>query len=243
MVLTASAKHATAVHEAISTQAHSRSELAQFLTSDSPEPFVVATLQQARGFTRDRVIFSLGFGRTPHGRVLSDLGPLSREGGERLLAGVFTSARRHLRVITCVAPADLRDDRLTPTTRALGDVLHLLESPPLTPETTMEPDPLLVDLGKRLEAMGMSVELGYRGVIPLVAHYGGYCIALDTDQSLMSMPVREALRARPAALARSGWHYVRAYAMELFTSPDAVAEKIGVLVGLTSESTSNRDAD
>ena len=243
MVLTASAKHATAVHEAISTQAQSRSELAQFLTSDSPEPFVVATLQQARGFTRDRVIFSLGFGRTPHGRVLSDLGPLSREGGERLLAGVFTSARRHLRVITCVAPADLRDDRLTPTTRALGDVLHLLESPPLTPETTMEPDPLLVDLGKRLEAMGMSVELGYRGVIPLVAHYGGYCIGLDTDQSLMSMPVREALRARPAALARSGWHYVRAYAMELFTTPDAVAEKIGVLVGLTSESTSNRDAD
>jgi len=57
------------------------------------------------------------------------------------------------------------------------------------------------------------------------------------------MPVREALRARPAALARSGWHYVRAYALELFTTPDAVADKIGVLVGLSGESTPGRDAD
>jgi hypothetical protein len=84
--------------------------------------------------------------------------------------------------------------------------------------------------------MGMTVELDYQGVIPLVAHHSGYCIALDTDQSLMSMPVREALRARPQALARSGWHYVRAYAMELFTTPDEVAKRIGVLVGLVDES-------
>ncbi|MDP4816401.1 MAG: AAA family ATPase [Pontimonas sp.] len=243
MVLTASAKHASRVHEAVSVAAQTRSELASFMTSDSTEPFVVATLDQARGFTRDRVIFSLGYGRTPHGRVVSDLGPLSKEGGERLLAGVFTSARRHLRVLSCVALEDLRDERLSPTTRALGDVLHLLESPQLTPESNSEPDPLLVDLAKRLEAMGMSVELGYRGVIPLVAHYGGYCIALDTDQSLMSMPVREALRARPAALARSGWHYVRAFALELFTTPDAVAERIGVLVGAQTDAPSHSDGE
>lgn len=175
--------------------------------------------------------------------MLSDLGPLSQVGGERLLAGVFTSARRHLRVISCVAVEDLRDERLTPTTRALGDVLHLLESPPLGAEPLGDPDPLLVDLAKRLEARGMTVELGYQGVIPLAAQYGGYCIALDTDQSLMSMPVREALRARPGALARSGWHYVRAYAMELFTTPDAVAEKIGVLVGLVDQSSSPTDPE
>ncbi len=235
MVLTASARHAARVHEAISSAAADRNELASFVTSHSQEPFVVATLDQARGFARDRVIFSLGFGRTPHGRVLSDLGPLSAPGGERLLAGVFTSARRHLRVISCVAVEDLRDERLTPTTRALGDVLQLLGSTPLTPDASADPDPLLVDLGKRLEARGMTVELDYRGAIPLVAHSGGYCIAVDTDQSLMAMPVREALRARPQALARSGWHYVRVYAMELFSTPDEVARRIGVLVGLVEE--------
>ena len=242
MVVTASATHAARVHEALSLAAQSRSELAQFITAESHEPFIVATLEQARGFTRDRVIFSLGYGRTPHGRVLSDLGPLSRDGGERLLAGVFTSARRHLRVITCVAVEDLRDERLSPTTRALGDVLHLVERPAMVRDDDSEPDPLLVDLAKRLEALGMTVELGYQGVIPLVAHYGGYCIALDTDPSLMSMPVRDALRARPQALARSGWHYVRAYALELFTQPDEVARRIGVLVGLDRADTQLADA-
>ncbi|MFM1953081.1 MAG: hypothetical protein RL187_290, partial [Actinomycetota bacterium] len=231
MVLSASSKHVSKVYEALSVAAATRADLAEFISKDSSEPFVVATLDQARGFTRDRVIFSLGFGRTPHGRVISELGPLSREGGERLLAGVFTSARRHVRVITCVAPEDLRDDRLTPTTRALGDVLKLVHAPEMSRDDSGDPDPLLVDLAKRLEALGMTVELSYKGVIPLAARYGGYCIALDTDKSLMPLPVRDALRARPQALARSGWHYVRAFSMELFTEPHEVAARIATLVG------------
>jgi len=56
------------------------------------------------------------------------------------------------------------------------------------------------------------------------------------------MPVRDALRARPQALARSGWHYVRAYALELFTQPDEVARRIGVLVGLDRADTQLADA-
>ena len=46
------------------------------------------------------------------------------------------------------------------------------------------------------------------------------------------MSVREGLRLRPSALARSGWHYVRAHALELFGAPDQVAHRIGTLVGL-----------
>jgi len=74
--------------------------------------------------------------------------------------------------------------------------------------------------------------LDYQGKIPLVARFGGYCIALDTDTSLMHLPVREALRVRPHALAASGWHYVKAHALELFTTPDEVAGRIATLVGL-----------
>jgi hypothetical protein len=78
----------------------------------------------------------------------------------------------------------------------------------------------------------MHVELNYKGKIPLAARHGGYCIAVDTDVSLMGMSVREGLRLRPSALARSGWHYVRAHAVELFSAPDQVARRIGTLVGL-----------
>ena len=234
MVLTPSALHARAVREALTEAIVNKPESAEFFDTKSGESFLVATLDQAASLTRDRVIFSLGYGRTPHGRVLSDLGPLSKPGGERLLAAAFTSARRHLRVVTCVAEQDLRDERLSPTTRALGDVLAQASAKHL-PRAGGDHDPLLVDLGRRLSAWGMTVELDYQGKIPLVARYGGYCIALDTDTSLMHLPVREALRMRPLALAASGWHHVKAHALELFTAPDQVAGRIATLVGLAPE--------
>ena len=234
MVLTPSALHARAIREALTEAIVNKPESAEFFDTKSGESFLVATLDQAASLTRDRVIFSLGYGRTPHGRVLSDLGPLSKPGGERLIAAAFTSARRHLRVVTCVAEQDLRDERLSPTTRALGDVLAQASAKHL-PRAGGDHDPLLVDLGRRLSAWGMTVELDYQGKIPLVARYGGYCIALDTDTSLMHLPVREALRMRPLALAASGWHHVKAHALELFTAPDQVAGRIATLVGLAPE--------
>ncbi len=232
MVITASSVHAGRVHDAVVQAVAKRPDIAKFFTGESEEPFLVVTIDQASALTRDRVIFSLGYGRTPHGRVLSELGPLSQPGGERLVAVAFTRARRHLRVLSCVGVEELRDARLSTTTRALGDVLHLAAQPQLAMEKPAQQDPLLVDLARRLVAMGMQVELDYQGSIPLAAKHGGYCIAVDTDSSLMSLGVREALRFRPAALARSGWHYVRVHSLELFTAPDVVAQRIATLVGL-----------
>ena len=241
MVLTASAVHASKVHEALALAVAAKPDIAEFFTKDSREPFVVVTLDQAGALTRDRVIFSVGYGRTPHGRVLSDLGPLSQPGGERLLAVAFTRARRHVRVISCAGVEALRDERLSDTTRALGDVLHQAANPPLARASGKEQDPLLVDLAKRLGALGMVVELDYQAHIPLAASYGGYCIALDTDTSLMPLSVREALRLRPAALAKSGWHYVRVHSLELFSAPDVVASRIATLVGITDTAALSHD--
>jgi hypothetical protein len=233
MVITASFDHQVRVRDAVVHAVSKRPDIAPFFTNDSPEPFHVVTINQARAFTRDRVIFSLGYGRTPHGRVLSELGPLSQPGGERLVAVVFTRARRHLRVLSCLSVEELRDSKLSATTRALGDVLHLAqEKTQLTSEKTSGHDPLLLDLARRLGALGMRVELDYQGKIPLAASYSGYCIALDTDGFLMRRSIRESVSLRPAALARSGWHYVRVHALELFTSPDMVARRIATLVGI-----------
>ena len=196
MVITASSVHAARVHDALAQAVVSRPDIAGFFTQESHEPFAVLTLEQARAMTRDRVVFSLGFGRTPHGRVLSDIGPLSEPGGERLVAVAFTRARRHIRVISCVGVDELRDSRLSPSARALGDVLHQVDSPPLGLQERLGDDPLLIDLGRRLEALGMQVELNYKNQIPLAARHGGYCIAVDTDVALMSMSVREGLRLR-----------------------------------------------
>ena len=55
-------------------------DLTEFVVGDRGEPFMVATLEQSVAQSRDHVIFSIGYGRTPHGRVLSDFGPLGQPG-------------------------------------------------------------------------------------------------------------------------------------------------------------------
>ena len=57
-------------------------------------------LERAQGLVRDHVIFSPGYGRTPHGRALHNFGPLSAEGGRAKFALAMTRARRSLHVLT-----------------------------------------------------------------------------------------------------------------------------------------------
>lgn len=243
MVVTASAKHAKRVFEGVSREVHARPELGEFFTRHSAEPFLSVTLRQCHAESRDRVIFSLGYGRTPHGRVLSDVGMLSEPGAERLLAVAMTRARRHLRIVTCVEAQELLDERLDPSARALGLILRDIENPATLPEVSHDPDPMLVDLGKRLSARGLRVSLDHHGVIPLVASHNGVCVALDTDHSLMPLSIRESLRLRPHALTRLGWHYLRVHLLELFTDPDGVADRIARRVGVLAETATDQNME
>ena len=235
MVVTASPRHAQRVFEGVSREVQNRTDLGEFFTRESAEPFVAVTLRQAHAMSRDRVIFSLGYGRTPHGRVLSDLGMLSEPGGERLLALAITRARKHLHVVSCLSPHELSDERLLPSVRALGKVLGEIQTPPALPEVANDPDPMLVDLAKRLDRFGITTSLDHHGVVPLAATANGVCVAVDTDRQLQQMSIREGLRLRPQALHRLGWHYVRVHAFELFANPDGVAHKIALLTGVIED--------
>ena len=231
MVVSASPKHARRVFDGVFQEVAARPELHEYFTKATPEPFLSIALDGAQGLSRDRVIFSLGFGRTPHGRVLSDVGMLSGDGGDRLLAIAMTGARRHLRIVSCVSAEELTDSRLDPAAIALGGVLREVENPPALDDQSGDPDPMLIDLAKRLRKLGLDVSLNHHGVIPLVASYGGVCIALDTDQALLRHSIRESLRLRPQALARLGWHYMRVHVFELFADPDQVAHRIARRAG------------
>ena len=243
MVITASARHAQRVFEGVSREVQNRADLADFFTQESIEPFVAVTLRQAHAMSRDRVIFSLGYGRTPHGRVLSDLGMLSQPGGERLLALALTRARKHLDVVSCLSPVELSDERLLPSVRALGKVLSEIENPPALPDVTHDPDPMLVDLAKRLQRYGIATSLDHHSVVPLAATANGVCVALDTDRVLQQTSIREGLRLRPQALHRLGWHYVRVHTFELFANPDGVAERIARLTGVIDSDEPDSDVE
>ncbi|MFC4242204.1 AAA family ATPase [Gryllotalpicola reticulitermitis] len=235
MVITASPRHAVRVNQAVLRVFQQRQDLADFLLADRAEPFTVVTLDQATALSRDRVIFSIGYGRTPHGRLLSNFGPLAVPGGERLLAVGLTRARRSMDLVSCFRPDDVDDTRLPHGVVALSHVLaeaaDMDASLPDAPETT---EPLLVDLRRRLERRGLSVRLGYRGALPLVASYGGKAVVVETDQIVGQGSLRESLRLRPELLRRLGWHYLRVHSFELFVDPEAIAARVAKLIAPTN---------
>jgi hypothetical protein len=231
MVITASERHAVRVQQAVLSAVTSRPELLDFVIGDRPEPFTVTTIEQAVAQSRDRVIFSIGFGRTPHGRVLSNFGVLGEPGGERLLAVAMTRARRSMVIVTCFQPEDLEEGRLQHGAVALAEILTEISARSAQLPVPDDSDPMLVDLARRLTGRGLKVALGHRGKLGLVASHLGTCVTIETDTELLRTSLRESLRLRPELLRRLGWHYLRVHVFELFSDPDAVAAKVVKLLG------------
>ncbi|WP_448059240.1 hypothetical protein [Cellulomonas hominis] len=123
-VVTASALHAQQVREALLGEVRDNPGLAAFFDAGRTEPFVVSDLTSVTGLSRDAVILSLGFGRTPHGRVLHRFGPISGPGGDALLLDALGSTRHRLDVVSCFGLGDLDAERLRgPGPRLLADLL------------------------------------------------------------------------------------------------------------------------
>jgi len=232
MVITASPVHSVRVMQAVlDAVSRRRPELLDVIIGDRAEPFAVTTIDQAVAQSRDRVIFSIGYGRTPHGRVLSDFGALGEPGGERLLAVAMTRARRSLELVTSFRSADLDDGRMKYGAIALAEVLDEVDARYAETPIPDDGDPMLVDLAQRLERRGLRVALGHRGKLGLVASLGGRCGTIETDAMVHDSSLRESQRLRPELLRRLGWHYLRVHAFELFSDPDRVADKVARMLG------------
>lgn len=231
MVITASERHSVRVYQAVLQAFAKFPEYRNFLLGEHAEPFAVLTLEQATAQSRDRVIFSIGYGRTPHGRVLSNFGALGRPGGERLLAVAMTRARRGMTIVSCFKPSDLDTTRLKHGVVELAELLSMEHEQSGPGTLPAERDPMLGDLADRLRDLGLTVALDYRGVIPLAASLGERAIAVDLDFPGSDDSLRDALRLRPAVLRRLGWHYHRAQSFDLFSDPDEVALRIARIVG------------
>lgn len=229
MVVTGNERHEVRVQQAVVQALGTNSALTDFVVAESEEPFVVADLSHAAALSRDRVIFSVGFGRTKHGRIV-DFGELAEPGGERLIAVAMTRARKAMTIVASFQPAELDSQRLHHGAAILREILLDAERPRSTRET-VGGDPLMIDLAERLRARGLRTAVDYAGKLPLVVANGGVCAAIESDHDDEERSLREALRLRPEHLRRLGWHTMRVHAFELFTDPDGVAERIVELVG------------
>lgn len=229
MVVTGNELHEARIQQAIVQQLGQNPTLAEFVSNDVDEPFVVADLTHAIALSRDRVIFSVGYGRSKYSTNV-DFGPIGREGGEQLVAIAMTRARRTLTIVASFRAEELDPDLLEHGAAHLREIMLDAANPKLETAPGVG-DPLMTDLADRLRAMGLKVTLDYRG-LPLVVANGGVCAAVMSDHDETSNSLRHVLRIEPELLRRLGWHTMRVHAFELFTDPEAVAARVAELVGV-----------
>jgi hypothetical protein len=127
-VLTPSSTHAGLVREAVLAEVRANPSLAVFFDSGRVEPFVVADLTGVAGLRRDAVILTLGYGRTPHRRVLHRFGPIGEPGGDARLLDALGATRHRLEVVASFSASDLDPARLRgPGARLIADLLAFAE--------------------------------------------------------------------------------------------------------------------
>jgi len=254
-VVTVSTVHADRVRDALLAEVRDNPALAAFFDTGHPEPFVVTDLHGVAGLRRDSVILSVGYGRTPHGRVLHALAPLTTAGGDALLLSALAATRHRLDVVAAFRGSDLDPDRLRgPGSRLLADLLVFAEERAAGGSIQADPqfevgddvvDRLVLDLAERLWRAGLLVEVGHGlpgGLrIPLVVGHRDlpdrFLVAVLTDDGdYMGEPsVRVRDRQVAGRLERLGWVVSRVWSAAAFLDPQTEAESIARLVHETAD--------
>ena len=229
MVVTASKAHADRIEQKVSDAAREQPAIAEFFDAHGRERFESVTMSELTHRLADRVIFSVGFGRTPEGRISGTLGDFNSPNAGRWMVNQVVSARKRLSVVSCYNFEDFAGGSLPENQKWLKD---LIAPSFLSDVVDGEPDPLLADLSKRLEKLGLKVNLNFAGRLALVASRGNSAIVIDADWSLAGDSWEEKLRLRPGLLRAMGWKYHRVHAFEIFAQPQDVANRIAMKLGV-----------
>ncbi|HMM95002.1 AAA domain-containing protein [Phycicoccus sp.] len=221
-------------------------EVAAFFAEDRPEAFSVRDADHVQGETWDDVVLTVGFGKTPHGRVLHRFGPIATDTGHRRLGVALTRARRALTVVSSIGAEALDPDRLrTSGARMLRDLLEHVEAvtgDDVAPTAGRDGSSLvLADLARRLrehglvvhESVGTSalpVELGIED--PTAP--GRLLLAVEGDGPAYAAVLsgRDRDLVRVAELERRGWRHLRVWTTEVFRDPARVVSRVLDAVGV-----------
>ena len=230
LLVSASSVHAERVRVGINEGLRARPALVEFFNSHGREKFEVLALAELTHRLADRVIFSIGFGRTSHGAVLSNFGQLSEPEGRRSMANLLVSARKSITVISCFAAEDIPSDRLSHGALLLRDLLSAADAP--IESADILPDPMLNDLSLRLKKLGARVDESLSASMPLVVSYAKKAAVIEPDWAIRGENRNEKFRIRPGLFKALGWQYIRVHSFELFSDPQTIAQRIAEQLGM-----------
>ncbi|MEY4418326.1 MAG: hypothetical protein RIQ88_764, partial [Actinomycetota bacterium] len=206
-------------------------ELMEFFQKHGREKFEISTLSDLNHRLADRIIFSIGFGRTSQGKVLPQFGLLQEPDAKRWLANMLVSARYRMTIVSCFSAYDLPELKADGASEYLATLLKPIYNENIETDS-FESDPMLGDLARRLKRFGVRVVEGYGKRIPLIASYGNQALIVEPDWSNLDLNYTERIRLRPALLVNLGWGYQRVYSFEVFSDPQLVAERIATRLGV-----------
>ncbi|MBA3377082.1 MAG: DUF559 domain-containing protein [Actinobacteria bacterium] len=244
-VITMGIKHADRVEAALFDALRDRPDLEPFFTEANEERFFVKNLERVQGDERDAVILSIGYGKTPEGRLLYRFGPLNLEGGARRLNVAVTRARRRLTLVSSFGTVDMDPNRsMSEGAQLLRDYIRFAESggSNLGERALERPvlNPFEIDVRDTLARAGVSVvpQLGVCGyLIDFVVQHprqpGRYVLAIECDGASYhsSATTRDRDRLRQEQLERLGWRFHRIWSTDWFSKKDESLQRVLDAIG------------
>ncbi len=213
----------------------------------------IKNLENVQGDERDIIIFSIGYAENELGRIYTNFGSLSAEGGENRLNVAITRAKNKIIVVTSIEPEELKVD----TTKNLGPKLlrkYLMYVRAVSKGDTEETGAILTDIDSaeqptstyknlisvenqikaRLEKLGYKVDvnLGNSNSRISLAVYDDaqdrYLVGveLDRDAFAASESCIERDVCRPRFLESRGWTIIRVWSRDWWASPSKVIKTI-----------------
>jgi hypothetical protein len=231
MVVSASGVHVENLDAALQDALEKHPDLMEFFEKHGREKFEISTLADLNHRIADRIIFTIGFGRTGQGKLLSHFGLLNEPEARRWLANMLVSARYSLTIVSCFSAYDLPELGPEGATAYLSTLLRPIYNESVETDT-FDSDPMLADLSRRLKRFGIRVVEGFGERMPLIASFGNQSLIVEPDWANSDLSLTERIRLRPELLRSLGWGYQRVYSFEVFSDPQAVAERVAIRLGV-----------
>ena len=214
----------------------------------------IKNLENVQGDERDIIIFSIGYAPNESGKLYTNFGSLSAEGGENRLNVAITRAKSKIIIVTSIEPEELKVENSKNTgpkllqkylafTRAVakGDdnearvILSELRPPEAKPDVILTNVAAVeVQIKERLEKLGYKVDTGLgneNNRISLAvydAETDKYLVGveLDTDAFKASSSCLERDVYKPRFLEARGWTLVRVWCRDWWLYPSKVIKNI-----------------
>ena len=269
-IITFNSDQQTCIADAIDKAAKSDAEFRKCITrekyrTDNGEDtgLFIKNLENVQGDERDIIIFSIGYAPNSQGKLYTNFGSLSTEGGENRLNVAITRAKNKVIIVTSIEPEDLKVDsakNMGPKllreyltyaravangdgehTKAILSSLDPTEKPiqySLTSQKEIEEQ-----MKERLEKLGYTVHtnLGNRKSRIALAVYDEKTdkylvgVELEKDAFTASSSAMERDVYKPRFLEARGWTILRVWSRDWWLSPTRVVKTIANLADRAKE--------